>query len=183
MSQKRYRPAGARVSKSTSAAEGNRPARRQNPSRQVRRAVLAVELSIETLDGRPSKSTRVRIAGKAVRSRATPDAAFPGVRGREAMARQVTRGTDPACLARMLAAIAHPQRLTILFRLLACEATHQTLAKATGLKAGPLYYHLRELRSAGLIGPKVRDLYVLTSSGTRLILAAVAAGRLCGCKA
>lgn len=183
MSRKRYRPAGATISKPTSAAEGRRQARRRSPSRQPRRAVLAVELAVQTPDGRRSTPTRVRIAGTAVQSRTTPGAAFPGVRDRETMARQVIRGTDPAGLARLLAAIAHPQRLTILFRLLACEAKHETVAKATGLKAGPLYYHLRELRSAGLIGPKVRDLYVLTESGTRLVLAAVAAGRLCGGKA
>lgn len=96
------------------------------------------------------------------------------------MAQQVVRGIDAAKLAGMLAAIAHPQRLTILFRLLACEARHQSLARVTGLKAGPLYYHLRELRAAGLIGPKVRDLYVLTPMGTEVVLVAVAFGRLCG---
>ena len=53
------------------------------------------------------------------------------------------------------------------------------LAKATGLKAGPLYYHLRELREAGLIGPRVRDLYVLTRQGRRLILATMATEHLC----
>ncbi len=96
------------------------------------------------------------------------------------MAQQVVRGIDSVELAGMLAAIAHPQRLTILFRLLACEAVHKSLARVTGLKAGPLYYHLRELRAAGFIGPKVRDLYVLTPMGREVVLAAVAVGRLCG---
>jgi predicted transcriptional regulator len=81
-------------------------------------------------------------------------------------------------LARLLAAIGHPQRIAILRELLAGEATHKTLAKVTRLKAGPLYYHIRELRSAGLIGPKVRDLYVMTRRGRRVILASLAMDRL-----
>jgi DNA-binding transcriptional ArsR family regulator len=198
MSQSRHRPAGARILKPVKTPDRDRAARRSScnlatkPSARGRprnradtrrtavRAVLAVELTIQVTDGRRTRNTRIRIAGTAAKPRAMPEAAFPGIRERETVAAQVTRGVDPADLARILAAIAHPQRLTILFRLLACEATHQVLARATGLKAGPLYYHLRELRAAGLIGPKVRDLYILTPIGTRLVLAAIAAGRLCG---
>jgi predicted transcriptional regulator len=66
----------------------------------------------------------------------------------------------------------------VLRLLLAGEATHKALSKATGLKAGPLYYHIRELRSAGLIGPKVRDLYMLTKRGRRVILGILALERL-----
>jgi DNA-binding transcriptional ArsR family regulator len=79
----------------------------------------------------------------------------------------------------LLAAMAHPQRLQILLKLLGGEATHRLLAKATGLKPGPLYHHLRELRMAGLIGPKTRDLYFLAPAGRYAILAALAMARLC----
>lgn len=151
---------------------------RHGRRQKAARATLAVELAVQVMDGTRLRRTRVRIAGTAAKPPAMPDAGFPGARQREAMARQVTRGVNPAELARILAAIAHPQRLAILFKLLACEGSHQMLARVTGLKAGPLYYHLRELRAAGLIGPKVRDLYVLSPAGTRTLLAIIATGRL-----
>ena len=198
MPQKRHRPAGAHPSERNvigmHAAEARKPVsepasgtsrfgrrgHHRKSSRKPRQVVLAVDLAVQIPDGRRSKRNQVRVAATATQSRTTPDAAFPGVRERENLAARVIRGVDPAGLARLLAAIAHGQRLIILFKLLACEATHQALARATGLKAGPLYYHLRELRAAGLIGPKVRDLYVLTPAGARLVLAAIAAGRLHG---
>lgn len=99
---------------------------------------------------------------------------------REKRARRLTANLGRSGLSELLAAMAHPQRLTILAKLLGTEATHQMLAKETGLKPGPLYYHLRELRSAGLIGPKVRDLYVLTAKGRRALLGALAMGKAAG---
>ncbi|GMV98120.1 MAG: hypothetical protein AMXMBFR83_24730 [Phycisphaerae bacterium] len=83
----------------------------------------------------------------------------------------------PEGLARLLGALAHVKRLQILVKLLEGLSDHRTLAKLTRLKAGPLYHHLRELRLAGLIGPKVRDQYVITSSGRRVTRAAMALGR------
>jgi len=142
-------------------------------------AELAVELGIRVADGSHPEAKRIAIAGIVRPPRRGANDVFPGVKDRETIARRVARGTRPERLARLLAAIAHPQRLVILLKLLAGEATHKLLTKATGLKAGPLYYHLRELREAGLIGPRVRDLYVLTRQGRRLILAVVATERLC----
>lgn len=142
-------------------------------------AVLAVELSTRQPVNRGTKVRRVALAG----GRQPPIGRRLGqplsVKDHDAAARMVARGARPMDIAGLLAALAHPQRVEILLKLLAGEATHQSLAKATGLKAGPLYHHLRELRMTGLIGPKVRDLYVLTPKGGRAILAALAMERMC----
>jgi len=148
-------------------------------SRAVKAAELAVELVIRVANGSDWEAKRITIAGVVRPPRRAAPNGFPGVKDRETVAQRVARGTRPDKLARLLAAIAHTQRLVILLKLLAGEATHKLLTKATGLKAGPLYYHLRELREAGLIGPRVRDLYVLTRQGRRIILAAMATERLC----
>ena len=94
------------------------------------------------------------------------------------MGRRLRRSLREDRLASLLAAVAHPQRLVILGELLPGPCTHQQLTKATGLKAGPLYFHIRELRGAGLIGPKVRDLYQLTTKGEQALLGAMALGKI-----
>jgi len=144
----------------------------------VKPAEMAVELSIRVADGIISEVKRVMIAGIVRPPRSKTSHVFPGVKDREKLAKQVSRGIHPDGLARLLSAIAHPQRLAILLKLLSGEATHKLLAKTTGLKAGPLYYHLRELREAELIGPRVRDLYVLTRQGRRALMAVIAIERL-----
>jgi len=122
---------------------------------------------------------RVELAGQPEGSRSFRRPRDWSTQDRETAARKIGRGVRSTNLARLLGALAHPQRIGILLKLLGGEATHRSLAKATGLTAGPLYHHLRELRMAGLIGPKVRDLYVLAPTGGRAILAAIAMERLC----
>lgn len=148
-------------------------------ARVAKLAELTVELGIRVADGTYPESKNVKIAGIVRPSRRAAPIGFPGVQDREKLAKRVSRGIRTDRLARMLAAIAHPQRLAILLKLLASEANHKLLTKTTGLKAGPLYYHLRELREAGLIGPRTRDLYVMTRLGRRVILAAIATEQLC----
>ena len=75
-----------------------------------------------------------------------------------------------------LAAVAHVQRLTIMLKLLEGPATYAALRHATKLKAGPLYHHIGQLRLAGLILPKQRDLYELTRGGRNLMLAVAVIG-------
>ncbi len=75
-----------------------------------------------------------------------------------------------------LAAVAHVQRLTIMLKLLDGPATYAALTRATKLKAGPLYHHIGQLRLAGLILPKQRDLYELTRGGRNLMLAVAVVG-------
>jgi len=73
-----------------------------------------------------------------------------------------------------LAALGHSIRLQILETLLVGPAVYRTLQKVTGLKAGPLYHHVNQLRLSSLILPKQRDLYELTRAGRNLILFALA---------
>lgn len=68
-----------------------------------------------------------------------------------------------------LAALGHSARLRILETLLESPATYQTLKNATGLAAGPLYFHINQLRLAALILPKERNLYEITRGGRNLL--------------
>ena len=69
-------------------------------------------------------------------------------------------------------------RLRILGALAGGGATYRGLVKTTGLAAGPLYHHVNQLRLAGLVRPKERDLYEITPKGTRCLLMAAAGGRM-----
>ena len=99
-------------------------------------------------------------------------AAGGGAAGRKPPAQRRQR------LARLLEAVASAHRLAILDLLLQGPATYRGLQKATGLNVGPLYHHVNQLRSAGLIGPKERDLYWLTPAGRTLTLILQAAAPL-----
>ncbi len=77
-----------------------------------------------------------------------------------------------------LAAVGHLQRAQILSKLLEGPATYRALQRVTKLKAGPLYHHINQIRLAGLILPKQRDLYELTRGGRNLILTVMAVGPL-----
>jgi DNA-binding HxlR family transcriptional regulator len=79
---------------------------------------------------------------------------------------------------RALAAVGHQQRMRLMTKLLEGPATYRALQRLTKLKAGPLYHHINQLRLAGLIRPKQRDLYELTRGGRNLILAILVAGPL-----
>lgn len=75
-----------------------------------------------------------------------------------------------ARVCRAMAALGHAQRLKILRKLLDGPAMYQALKRLTKLKAGPLYHHINQLRLAGLIFPKQRDLYELTRAGRNTFL-------------
>ncbi len=96
-----------------------------------------------------------------------------GGRGAVGRATRILAGT-----CRALAAVGHVQRMRLMGKLLEGPATYQALQRVTKLKAGPLYHHINQLRLAGLILPKQRDLYELTRGGRNLILSAVALGPL-----
>jgi DNA-binding transcriptional ArsR family regulator len=81
-------------------------------------------------------------------------------------------------LAALLAALASEHRLRILSKLLEGAATYRSLQRVTGLKAGPLYHHIANLRLASLVAPKQRDLYELTRAGRNVLLAALVLGPL-----
>lgn len=111
-------------------------------------------------------SVQARQAKTTSKSRRTP----PETQAWTQQARKLARTIREDRLAALLAAMAHPMRLKIVYLLLEGPATHRHLTKATGLNAGPLYHHIRELRQAGIIGPKSRDLYTLTRSGHRMAM-------------
>jgi len=77
-----------------------------------------------------------------------------------------------------LGAFGHGQRVKIMAKLLEGPATYRSLQRVTKLKAGPLYHHINQLRLAGLILPKQRDLYELTRGGRNLMLTAMVMGPL-----
>jgi len=78
----------------------------------------------------------------------------------------------PVCQA--FSTLGHILRAKIVRKLLEGPATYQALKRLTKLKVGPLYHHVNQLRLAGIILPKQRDLYELTRGGRNLILAAIA---------
>lgn len=86
--------------------------------------------------------------------------------------------SQAARLAGALAALGSVHRVQILAKLLEGPGTYRTLQKVTRLKAGPLYHHVAQLRLAGLIGPKQRDLYELTRGGRNLVLVALTLPKL-----
>jgi hypothetical protein len=123
------------------------------------------------------------------------DARMPGARRSRARAAGTGRAVGPeeaaartakvfvsksgrSELAALLAALASEHRLRILGKLLEGAATYRSLQKVTGLKAGPLYHHIANLRLASLVAPKQRDLYELTRAGRNALLAALVLGPL-----
>ena len=169
----RARPVGGRRRR----PPGGAPAGGQRPSADL--AGLSIQVGFWARLGTAADQAQVRLDGTVRRPPGVQAKAFPRARDIQAAAGRIARRSRPQATAGLLDALAHGQRLRILLELLAGEATHRLLAKVTGLKAGPLYHHIRELRSAGLIGPKVRDLYVLTAKGRRAILGSLALERLC----
>ena len=83
-----------------------------------------------------------------------------------------------AAIVQLLSAVASNRRLTMLKAMLAGANSYGKLRKAVGLSAGPLYYHLRELKSADLVAEGLRDVYELTQRGRRLLLIADCAVKL-----
>jgi DNA-binding transcriptional ArsR family regulator len=75
-------------------------------------------------------------------------------------------------IVQLFSAVASPRRLTMLKAMMAGSDSYAKLRKAVGLSAGPLYYHLRELKSAGLVEEGQRDVYKLTQRGKHLLLIA-----------
>lgn len=75
-----------------------------------------------------------------------------------------------AALCRALAAVGHETRMKIMVKLLSGPATYRAVQRVTKAPPGPLYHHINQLRLAGLILPKQRDLYELTRGGRNLVL-------------
>ena len=83
---------------------------------------------------------------------------------------------DPGEVAKLLGGIAHQDRIRIAGAILAGANTHKLLEEAVGLKAGPLYHHIRSLERAGLLETVSRNVYGLTELGRVALLVATALG-------
>jgi len=79
--------------------------------------------------------------------------------------------TDEA-IAKLFAAFGHPQRVAIMKAIFAGAGTYADLREKVGLKAGPMYHHLRELRLAGVLADGPRDVYRLTGLGRDALMIA-----------
>ena len=90
----------------------------------------------------------------------------------EALAGRLRRKIRPERIAGLLNVLGSTHRIRVLMTLAGGGATYQHLVKATKLKAGPLYHHVNQLRLAGLVRPRERDLYEITPKGTRALLMA-----------
>lgn len=88
-------------------------------------------------------------------------------------AKRLRRKTDAHRLGQVLAALGNPHRLKLALKVLEGPATYQALRKASRLQAGPLYHHITQLRLAGVLAPKERDLYRLTRGGRNVLLAVI----------
>ena len=102
----------------------------------------------------------------------TPVPGRPGLKGGH-VADARLRGVSA-----VLAAAGHAVRLRMLGQLLTGPATYRAIKGATKLKPGPLYHHINQLRLAGLILPKQRDLYELTRAGRNVALIVGALSKL-----
>ena len=92
-------------------------------------------------------------------------------RGRKGGRRRSKQGVEiPPRVCEAMFALGHVQRMRVIRKLLDGPATYQALKRITKLKPGPLYHHVNQLRLAGLILPKQRDLYELTRAGRNLVL-------------
>ncbi len=92
----------------------------------------------------------------------------PAQRPRHKLVEEVT---DEA-IAKLLSAFAHPQRVAIIKAIFAGAGRYAELREKVGLKAGPMYHHLRELRLAGVLADGPRDVYRLTAAGSDALLVA-----------
>lgn len=148
----------------------------------VRRRTAVLEWRLQVIFrgriGKEKDDFSLVLAERRRRPADCPPEQFPRLRDQEYLMRRFFRALKPDSASRPLAAVSHPQRIAILKLLLSGPACYRMLTKITGLKAGPLYHHLGELRFAGFVGPKTRDVYSITPKGKRAILLILALIRL-----
>lgn len=126
---------------------------------------------------RDEKGSQVSKAEAAVGEGRVP-ASWSLERRREALGARLRRNVRVDRVARIMGVLGSGHRLQILGRLAGGAARYRGLVKTTGLSAGPLYHHVNQLRLAGLVRPKERDLYEITPKGLRCLLLAAALGRM-----
>ncbi|MBI1824888.1 MAG: helix-turn-helix transcriptional regulator [Planctomycetes bacterium] len=135
----------------------SRKLERRNAKRELRLSII-----IEELDGRNNAKKKLHLRVPIRKSTGTV-----AIR-----ADRFRRSSE------ILSATAHPVRLAILHLLLSGPATYSSLQRRTQCKAGPLYHHIGQLRLAGLILPKQRDVYELSATGRNVLLCVLAMRQL-----
>ena len=127
-------------------------------------------VAVAAVDGSEGKwaerVTRLALVGRGVDE---------GGRSLAAQVRRIASAAKRRRVVRLVGAVGSPHRLAIVAKLLEGPATYRALQKATGLKVGPLYHHINQLRLASLVAPKERDLYRLTRAGRNLLVVLLAA--------
>ena len=162
-------------------SKGARASRRSRPGGTVRKRLLkipkgqdvcaAVVVVGERAGNRADEVSGACEMAVAIPTRSSDRGAKAPVGGRK-RARRARPLSAATC--QTVAAASHVVRARILTKLLEGPAVYRSLQRVTKLKAGPLYHHVNQLRLAGLIMPKQRDLYELTRGGRNLILALTA---------
>lgn len=145
--------------------------KRSGPSSRRARRAMKCRLVVDC--GNQPRATSSAVFSIAAPAPARADTArIPG--------RQTITAPAAQRLAEVLSAMGHVVRLQILSYLLAGPADYSALSRATDMRSGPLYFHLQQLRVAGLIGPRKRDSYTLTRRGTivTIVLGAMSKVRL-----
>ena len=171
---KRTAPAGRRVQVSRKHAPASRKKKKAKPA-PVRKVGMNPRRAFSALGQENGMGVYLLVAEKM-------DGRWDAAESSHILANSLGAGARcgrlSTTLCRAMAAVGHPQRGRILCKLLEGPATYQALQHLTKLKAGPLYHHVGELRMAGLMLPRERDLYELTRAGRNVILATLALGSL-----
>lgn len=95
---------------------------------------------------------------------------LPGEKPKTSLLDQVA----PEVVSRLLAGLAHRDRVRIAKAILLGARSHHQIREAVGLKTGPLYHHLRALERAGMVEILDRNTYSLTDFGRLAMLVGAA---------
>lgn len=149
------------------AGPGKRGGRKRPSKRRRSRATPAEGLSAVLLIDEWGGGSHEQVC-QVARIGASPQKPSLPKRVAASVGRRRFRASAATC--RVFAAAGHPTRAKLLGKLIEGPATYRALQTATKLAAGPLYHHIQQLRLAGLILPKQRDLYELTRGGRNLVV-------------
>ncbi len=137
-----------------------------------------VGLVVGILDVEQGQRDEVRLVESGNITEAKSKTKGKGRAGGLGLGRQLRSKATLKAMGRTLDAMGHSVRLAILSKLFTGPATYQSLCKATQQRSGPLYHHVHQLRIAGMIRPKERDLYEITRGGRNSLLIGYAISKL-----
>ncbi len=174
---RKAKPTGGAVQRSVHDRRFRSKRNGQKPKRMAEGVVTMKsafpELSSPTCYGVGIAVTSVRrlgTEGELVQARLARHHRKPGERPTLA----ILESTEAAAVARSAAGLGHVDRVRIARAMARGAITHHEIAKAVGLKTGPLYHHLRALERAGMVTIRGRNEYALTPCGKLVLLAVTA---------